>query len=624
MARDSWIVTLVDDADPTAESAAIARGAGGRAGLVYEHAINGFQFRGSAQAAAALARSPRVASVVPDQAIQLTETLPFGIERVAAYGLGGVTGAYQAGFRGNGARIAILDTGIDLDHPELAASIDNALGKNCINAAAPPNDGHGHGSHVSGTAAAPINGVGVAGIAPQARIVAVKMFDDAGNSSETAALCALNHIIGLNTDADATNDVDVANMSWGEQRAWGDCATDALHGAICAANAAGIILVAGSGNSATNGGNFVPAAFPEVISVSALADFDGERGGLAGCGFVSDLFANECDDTFAFFSNYGASIDVIAPGVKIYSSWANGTWRTSSGTSMATPHVAGIAALIAAAAPGISPADARAAILASGECPNGQAADADAVAGCAGQGTWTGDPDGTPEPMSHALRAAQYATAAPPDPDPEPPSAPALSAGATSTSIDLTWTAPSDNGGAAITAYEVYRGASPGTATLHATVGNVAAYSDTAVAEGETWWYEVAAVNSAGVGARSNEVSATPQAPLTRAIGATNTDGKEGRQRRPARVVGADLDGWVGHHRVPHPSFDGRRSGDPHRRGVGQPAQLPGHVGGKAHHLLLRRHRRQRGWRGTAVERGQHPSVRRCSSASWSGVTSSG
>ena len=430
---------------------------------MFEHAVNGFQFKGSAVAAAALAHKAQVVSVQADKGIQLTETLPYGVKRVFAYRQSGQIGAYQAGFRGNGARIAILDTGIDLDHPELAASIDNAWGKNCITLGAAPNDGHGHGSHVSGTAAAPINGVGGVGVAPQARLVAVKMFTDSGTSSEAAAICALDHIVALNQDADAANDIDVANMSWGEQRAWGDCATDALHGAICSAHAAGIILVAGAGNSATNAGNFVPAAFPEVISVSALADFDGNPGGSAGCGLVQDLFAQECDDTFAFFSNNGPSVDVIAPGVNIYSSWANGTWRTASGTSMATPHVAGIAALMVAAAPDLTPDAALAALLASGECPNGEVADADGAIGCAGQGTWRDDTDGMAEPMANALRAAQRATASQP-PDPEPPAAPTVSAFAAATSIDLNWNVPAD-GGATITSYEVYRGATSWTAT---------------------------------------------------------------------------------------------------------------------------------------------------------------
>ena len=507
LARDSWIVTLRADATD-GQVRALARDAGGRAGYVYDHALNGFQFRGTAREAAALRRSPQVASVQADHAIFLTaETLPFGVQRVAAYGLGGVSGAYQQGFRGNGARIAILDTGIDLDHPDLVASIDHHLGIHCVNTAFQPNDGIGHGTHVAGTAAAPVNAVGVVGVAPEARLVPVKMFNDQGSSSEAIAICALDHIVGLNSDADPSNDVDVANMSWGEQRAAGDCVTDALHAAICRAHAAGIILVAGAGNSSISVDTFVPAAYPEVISVSAISDFDGKRGGLAGCGFVADLFANECDDTFAFFSNHGP-VDVTAPGVRVHSTWVGNGYRTSSGTSMSTPHVAGVAALMAAAAPGLSPVDALEALKSSGECPDGTAADTD---GCGGQGLWPDDPDGSAEPMAHALRAAQAVAGT--DPDPEPPSAPTLTAEATPTSVDLTWTAPADNGGAPVSGYEIYRGDSAGAAVLYDTVGAVLAWSDTAVATGETWFYEVAAVNSVGVGARSNEVSATVPEP---------------------------------------------------------------------------------------------------------------
>ena len=154
LARNSWIVTLRAGVD-AGDAAGLARAAGGRAGHVFEHALNGFQFKGSAAAAAALERNPRVASVEPDGVLHLTETLPYGVKRVFAYRQSGQTGAYQAGFRGNGARVAILDTGIDLDHPELAASIDHGLGKNCITDGAPPNDGYGHGSHVAGIVAAP-------------------------------------------------------------------------------------------------------------------------------------------------------------------------------------------------------------------------------------------------------------------------------------------------------------------------------------------------------------------------------------------------------------------------------------------------------------------------------------
>jgi subtilisin family serine protease len=182
--------------------------------------------------------------------------------------------------------------------------------------------------------------------------------------------------------------------------------TDPLHEAICSGSAAGIIFVAAAGNDAANASDTVPAAYPEVIAVSALADFDGEPGGAAGCYFVPDL---ECDDEFASFSNFGTVIDVMAPGVEVYSTWTGGGYAYSSGTSMAAPHVAGVVALMKAVDPTITPAEAATLLNQSGECPNQGWADADGTPGCVGQGLWTDDPDGTAEPLVNALRAAKAA-----------------------------------------------------------------------------------------------------------------------------------------------------------------------------------------------------------------------
>ncbi|MEX0709715.1 MAG: S8 family serine peptidase, partial [Chloroflexota bacterium] len=416
----SWIVRLVSGADSRSAAPGLARGVGGQVGHTYQLALNGFQFKGSEAAADALRHNPKVAAVTPDYPVFLTETLPYGVKRIDGYRTGTPGGAYQNGYRGATARIAIVDTGIDLDHPDLAASIDLASGKNCVNTSLPPNDGHGHGTHVSGSAAAPLNGVGVVGVAAEATLVPVKIFDDAGNSSEALVLCGLEHVIGFNTDADPANDVDVVSMSFGEARAWGDCLTDPLHEAICRASATGMVLVGGAGNSAVDAGTFVPAAFPEVISVSALADFDGNPGGLAGCGLVPDLGWFECDDTLAFFSNFGASVDVMAPGVAVHSTWKDGGYSTISGTSMATPHVSGVAALMKAVNPALTTADVRAMLQQSGECPNGAFADADGTPGCAGQGLWTDDPDGLAEPLVNALNAARAADGWVPPPPPAP------------------------------------------------------------------------------------------------------------------------------------------------------------------------------------------------------------
>jgi subtilisin len=518
-----WIVTLAHGRAAPRLAAALTRTVGGRVGQTYTHAINGFQFTGSVKAAEALRRNPNVISVAPDRPIALAaETLPTGIERIAAYDEDTpLTGAYHNGYRGNGARIAVLDTGIDLDHPDLVASIDLGDSKNCVTPGAPPEDGYGHGTHVAGTAAAPRNGIGVVGVASEAELVAVKVFDDSGNSSESLVLCGFDHVMALNADADSTNDIDVMNMSFGEERAWGDCQNDALHAAVCAANAAGVIMVAGAGNSAVNAGNFVPAAFPEVISVSALTDFDTARGGLAGCKFILELFSTECDDTLALFSNYGASVDVVAPGVFVQSTWPGGTYKTSSGTSMATPHVAGVVALMAAAAPGLTPAQAMANLKTSGECPDGTVAGADAS--CAGQGTWPDDPDGIPEPMIHALRAAVASGNPPPPAVPGAPNLTAATAG--NASVALTWSAPASDGGSQISGYQIWRGTSSGTESLLTTVGVTTSYTDSSASNGTTYYYQVAAVNAVGPGPGSNERSATPTGlvPVTRLGGAAGT-----------------------------------------------------------------------------------------------------
>ncbi len=141
-------------------------------------------------------------------------------------------------------------------------------------------------------------------------------------------------------------------------------ANDALHKAICNSVKAGVTYAVAAGNESDDAANHVPAAYDEVITVSALSDSDGKAGGAGG---APSCRTGEKDDYLASFSNFGADVDIAAPGVCINSTWTNGGYRTISGTSMATPHVAGAAALYIATHPGETPADVKAGLLAAQE-----------------------------------------------------------------------------------------------------------------------------------------------------------------------------------------------------------------------------------------------------------------
>ncbi len=349
-----WIVTLKPGVD-AAGASNIAKQAGGRARRLYTHALRGFAFRGSDAAVEALRRNKQVRTVVADGPVSIADTIPTGVSRIrASHATETEPTAYKLGFTGHGVKVAILDTGIDLTHPDLVPNLDLALGRNCITSG-PPQDGHGHGTHVAGIVAASNNGDGVVGVAPEATLVPIKVLDDTGQGEWSNLICAIDYLTALRTDGDPTNDVLVANMSLGDTGSIGSCTDGFVREAICRSVAAGITYVAAAGNSTVDVSGFIPAAYPEVIAVSALTDIDGEPGGTAGCPF----FFFFCDDTLAEFSNYGAGIDVTAPGTQIYSDWTGGGYATEMGTSMASPHVAGVAALVAAAMPGSSPAEIR-------------------------------------------------------------------------------------------------------------------------------------------------------------------------------------------------------------------------------------------------------------------------
>lgn len=211
---------------------------------------------------------------------------------------------------GSGVKVAVLDTGIDLDHPDLTANIKG--GVNTINSLKSADDDNGHGTHVAGIIAAVDNSVGIIGVAPQASLYAVKILGKTGSGYVSDIIEGIQWCIN--------NGMQVANMSFGTS-------TDvqSLHDAITAAYNSGIVLVAAAGNSGPEDNSVqYPAKYPEVIAVSAIDN----TGAIAS------------------WSSRGPEVELAAPGVNINSTYKGGGYKTLSGTSMASPHVAGTAALI--------------------------------------------------------------------------------------------------------------------------------------------------------------------------------------------------------------------------------------------------------------------------------------
>ncbi len=352
-----YIAVLRPDV-PNAANAAreIGNQAGVQVAHVYQHAIRGFAFSGNEQAAQALARNPRIAYVEPNQVYhttQVQEGLPSGLRRV------GIDSALLGTVLGGGwvnARIAIIDTGLQRDHPDLNVDQDGVRPYYKGNKLVFDNkfdDDNGHGTHVGGTAA----GTGakeIYGVAPGALLTAVKVLGSSGSGSTWIIMAGVDWV------AQNAARFDVANMSLGGGF------SQAMNDAVNNATAKGVVFVVAAGNGASDAGRFSPASAESAITVSAVADFDGAPGEagfnpdatLYGCKDSSGIVVSPYrDDVFACFSNYGPSVDVCAPGVLIYSTSLNGGYKTMSGTSMAAPHVAGAAALYIARHGDILPDD---------------------------------------------------------------------------------------------------------------------------------------------------------------------------------------------------------------------------------------------------------------------------
>jgi subtilisin len=329
----------------------------------YASAVKGFAANLSDAAVGRLRANPNVSFVTPDVRSTATgivplaagETLPVGVRRV------GAATSTQV-HTSSGVGVAVLDTGIDLTNGDLNAV--SAI--NCIKSGASAQDDNGHGTNVAGTIAAADQGSGVVGVAPGTRLYAVKVLDKTGSGTLSQILCGLNW---LSAHAAALN-IKVANMSLaGAGVNDNNCGTsnkDAEHQAICAATAAGVTIVASAGNAGKNLANYIPAGYPEMLTVTAMTDTDGLPGGL---GKAAACDSHQSDDSYATYSNYALPTSpsdlahvVAAPGTCVLSDGLGGRTSTYEGTSQSAPHVAGAVALclddggVAGPCAGLSPA----------------------------------------------------------------------------------------------------------------------------------------------------------------------------------------------------------------------------------------------------------------------------
>ena len=319
-----YIVVFRQGADVNRESSRIATKLGGKVKYTYHSALRGMAIELPDAAARALAAEPSVASVEQDQVMSIVSTqsgATWGIDRIDQHPLP-LDGSYSYNADGSGVTAYIIDTGILFSHTEFGGRAVTGVDEVTVGGTA--EDCNGHGTHVSGTV-----GGSTYGVAKNVSLVAVRVLDCGGSGSTSGVIAGVDWVTANHRSP------AVANMSLGGSL------SSTLDQAVANSIASGVTygIAAGNGNFlgiAQNACNSSPADVPSAITVGATDN----------------------TDTKASWSNYGTCVDIFAPGVNITSSWYTSTTATNtiSGTSMATPHVVGSAALYLQANPAATPA----------------------------------------------------------------------------------------------------------------------------------------------------------------------------------------------------------------------------------------------------------------------------
>jgi len=321
---------------PGAAQQAMVKGVGGKIKYTY-NIIPAIAASVPEVAIEALKKNPNITNVELDNKVfALEQTLPWGIDRIDAEVV------HDSGNKGAGIKVAIIDSGVDYTHEDLDANFDIALlGYDFVNSDDDPMDDDGHGTHVAGIIAAEDNGEGVVGVAPEAELYALKALDATGSGYVSDVILAIQWATDPDGDGSAGDRLDIINMSLGGRK------NIFLEWACNLAYLDGLLLVAAAGNG---GAVIYPAAYSSVIAVSATDEYD----------------------NLASFSSTGKQVELAAPGVDVNSTlpgnnYSDDLGETWSGTSMASPHVAGTAALVWAANLGWTNDDVRAQLQSTAE-----------------------------------------------------------------------------------------------------------------------------------------------------------------------------------------------------------------------------------------------------------------
>jgi subtilisin family serine protease len=358
--EQKYIVVLKDGLVDAGTAAAAQQGSYGlTVSTVYRDAVSGYAATMTPSVAARLAADPSVDFITvarefetPKDATPSTQVAPLWWLRI-----GGTLpdGQQEQWAQGSvDVNVAVIDSGIDASHPDLnvRGGVDCSTGSPVK--VTPTDDVIGHGTLVAGVIGAKDNNLGVIGTAPGTPLWSVRVVDDAGLITEEMLICAIDWVTATRKDKNPDNDIEVANISiGGSGTETANCGkgTDPMHYALCRSINAGVAYAVAAGNAGQDISRFVPASYDEVLTATAIADFDGKPDGLAEplCGPEDWTDRGQLDDQPAYFSNYASGSEdrehtVAAPGVCMTST-APGGYGVAHGTSFASPAVAGSLAL---------------------------------------------------------------------------------------------------------------------------------------------------------------------------------------------------------------------------------------------------------------------------------------